>query len=258
MAQSQRPLAVVTGASSGIGRALAQQFAEHDFSLIIAAENEELDDAARELRALSEVEAVRVDLATREGVEQLWGAIKKDGRPVSALALNAGVGLGNRFVDQELSDILRLVELNVVSTVHLARLVIGEMVQRNEGKVLVTSSIASMSPGPYQALYNAGKSFEQSFADELKDTGVTVTALMPGPTETEFFERAGITDTKLGSGDKADAGEVARVGFEALMAGEGKVVAGDLKTKAEALGMRVLPDAVKAMMHRKQTEPGSA
>lgn len=203
-----------------------------------------------------------MDLATREGVEQLWGPIKKDGRPVSALALNAGVGLGNRFVDQELSDILRLLELNVVSTVHLARLVIGEMVHRNEGKVLVTSSIASMSPGPYQALYNASKSFEQSFAeaiaDELKDTGVTVTALMPGPTETEFFERAGITDTKLGSGDKADAGDVARVGFEALMAGEGKVVAGDLKTKAEALGMRVLPDAVKAMMHRKQTEPGSA
>jgi uncharacterized protein len=119
-----------------------------------------------------------------------------------------------------------------------------------------------MSPGPYQALYNASKSFVQSFAeavrDELRDSGVTVTALMPGPTATEFFERAGLEDTKLGSGEKADPAEVAKDGFEALMSGDAKVISGSLRTKAEAVAMRVLPDQAKAVMHRKRTEPGSA
>ena len=171
--------------------------------------------------------------------------------------------MGGEFArDQDLDDALRLVRLNVESTVHLAKRVVSDMASRGDGKVLFTSSLASESPGPYQALYNASKSFVQSFAeglaDELRDTDVTVTALMPGPTDTEFFERAGLEDTKLGSGDKDDPALVAKQGFEALMEGKTKINAGSLKSKAQAKAMKVLPDKAKAVFHRQETEPGSA
>lgn len=263
MSVAERPLAVVTGASSGIGLALASEFATHGYDLVIVAEDDELNDAARELASLTSVNAVQADLSTYEGVEEAYAAIQGESRPVAAVAFNAGVGLGGGFVDQRLEDALRLVELNVVSTVHLAHRVLPTMVAQGDGKVLFTSSIASMSPGPYQALYNASKSFVQSFAeavrDELRDSGVTITALMPGPTDTEFFDRAELTDTKLGASEnKADPADVARTGFEALMNGEAKVVAGGLATKVQATAMKVLPDKATAALHRKQTEPGSA
>src|SRR5215207_3552462 len=230
-----RPLAVVTGASSGIGRELAKQFAEHDFDLLITAEDAELDDAARELQALgATVEPVRVDLASPTGVDELYARITAAGRPVDALALNAGIGAGGAFVggaeETDLEQELRLVDLNVRSTVHLAKHVLRDMVARGEGRVLFTSSIASTMPGAFQAVYNASKSFVQSFAEalrnELKDTGVTVTSLMPGPTDTKFFERADMTDTRVGAGSKDDPATVAAQGFEAMMKGEEKVVAG--------------------------------
>jgi short-subunit dehydrogenase len=257
-----RPLAVVTGASSGIGRGLAKQFAENGFDLIVAAEDAELADAARELEGLgASVDAVRVDLATDDGVDQLYARIKAGGRPVDAVALNAGVGVGGPFLETDLKEELRLIDLNVRSTVHLAKHVVRDMVARGEGRVLITSSIASTMPGPFQAVYNASKSFDQSFAlalrNELKDTGVTVTSLMPGPTDTEFFERADMEDTKVGAGDKDDPADVARDGFEALMNGDERVVSASLKTKAQGRFSRVLPDSVKAEMHRKMAEPGS-
>jgi short-subunit dehydrogenase len=259
------PLAVVTGASSGIGLELARQFADHGYDVLVVAEDSELDSAAAELSSSTpaHIDKVQTDLAEYEGVGRLWEAIGRDGRPVAALALNAGVGLGGEFArDQDLDDALRLVRLNVESTVHLAKRVVSDMASRGDGKVLFTSSLASESPGPYQALYNASKSFVQSFAeglaDELRDTDVTVTALMPGPTDTEFFERAGLEDTKLGSGDKDDPALVAKQGFEALMEGKTKVNAGSLKSKAQAKAMKVLPDKAKAVFHRQETEPGSA
>jgi short-subunit dehydrogenase len=256
-------LAVITGASSGIGLELARQFAEHGFDLIVAAEDEELTAAASSLdRADLQVDAVRVDLATPAGVEQLYERIQASGRPVDALALNAGIGSGGAFTETELADELKLVDLNVRSVVHLAKLVVRDMVARGEGRVLITSSIASTMPGSFQAVYNASKSFDQSFAlalrEELKDTGVTVTALMPGPTDTEFFERADMLDTRVGAGEKDDPADVARDGFEALMAGDERVVSASLSTKIQARAGRVLPDGVKAQMHRKMAEPGSA
>jgi short-subunit dehydrogenase len=135
------------------------------------------------------------------------------------------------------------------------------MVERGEGKVLFTSSVASTKPGPFQAVYNASKSFDQSLAlalrNELKDTGVTITSLMPGPTDTEFFERAELEDTRVGASDsKDDPADVARDGFEALMSGEAKVVAGSMMNKLQA--SRAIPDSAKAEMHRKMAEPGSA
>jgi short-subunit dehydrogenase len=263
MTTTTRSLAVVTGASSGIGFELAKQFAEHDFDLIVAAEDEAIHAAASELEAIGvRVEPVQVDLSVASGVDVLYDRIASAGRPVEAVALNAGVGAGGAFAtDTTLEDELRVIDLNVRSTVHLAKRIVRDMVERNHGRILFTSSIASTMPGAYHAVYNASKSFVQSFAlalrNELQGTDVSVTSLMPGPTETEFFERADMLDTKLGAGDKDDPADVARDGFEALMAGDERVVSASLKTKLQGRGSRLLPDSAKAAMHRNLAKPGS-
>jgi short-subunit dehydrogenase len=258
-----RPLALVTGASSGIGRELAREFAEHGFDLVVTAEDARLDAVAAELRTSPvDVRDVRADLRTADGVEQLWSAVTATGRPLDAVALNAGVGKGGAFVDTELADELAIIDLNITSTVRLAKLVLRDMTARDEGRVLITSSIASTMPGSFQAVYNASKSFLQSFAEalqeELRDSAVTVTSLMPGPTETDFFRRADMEDTKVGASSKDDAGQVARQGFEALMKGERRVVAGSPGTRTQEAVGKVIPDALKAKMHRGMAEPGSA
>jgi short-subunit dehydrogenase len=262
---SGNPLAVVTGASSGIGFELAKQFAEHGYDLLIAAEDDAIEQAAADFRrdGQNQVLPVRVDLATYEGVESLYEAILATGRPVDAIALNAGRGIGGDFTNQtDLTDELNVIDVNVTSTVHLAKRVLPDMVARNAGDVLFTSSIASEMPGTYQAVYNASKSFVQSFAEalrnELKDTDVTITALMPGPTDTNFFHRAEMDDTKVGSSSKDDPAVVAKQGFEALMKGKEKVVAGSTKTKVQAQASKITPDSAKAQMHRKMAEPGGA
>jgi len=261
---STRGLAVVTGASSGIGFELAKQFAQHDFDLIIAAEDDAIHAAAAELEALGgvSVEPAQVDLAADGGVDELYRRITGDGRPIEAVALNAGIGAGGAFaMDTALEDELRLIDLNVRSTVHLAKHVVRDMVDRDQGRILFTSSIASTMPGAFQAVYNASKSFVQSFAlalrNELKDTQVTVTSLMPGPADTEFFERADMLDTKVGASEKDDPADVARDGFDALMAGDERAVSASLATKLQGRGSRLLPDSAKAALHRRMAEPGS-
>lgn len=261
---SSRHLALITGASSGIGFELAKLFADNDFDLVIAAEDQGIDRAAAELESRgATITTLQVDLATEQGVDELYRRTSEIGRPLDAVALNAGVGAGGAFAtDTELADELRIVDLNVRSTVQLAKYVVRDMVARGEGRILFTSSIASTMPGAFQAVYNASKSFVQSFAlalrNELKDSGVSITSLMPGPTDTEFFERADMLDTKVGTMDQDDPEDVARDGFEALMAGEERVVSHSLKTKLQGRASRVMPDGVKAELHRKQAEPGSA
>jgi uncharacterized protein len=258
---SSRPLAVVTGASSGIGFELAKQFAQNGFDLLIAAEDDAIAQAAAELESYGgAVQSSQVDLATYDGVEHLYRLVTAAGRPVDAIALNAGVGAGGEFVNgTKLEDELQVIDLNVKSTVHLAKRVLPDMVSRGEGRVLFTSSIASTMPGPYHAVYNASKSFVQSFAEairyEVKDSGVTVTALMPGPTDTEFFERADMADTKAAQ-SADDPAEVAEQGFKALMKGEEKVVGGATKNKLQAKMGAVTPDSAKAAMAAKLHEPG--
>jgi short-subunit dehydrogenase len=258
-----RPLAVITGASSGIGLGLARQCAEHGFDLVVAADDRRIAWAAEELRrAGAEVTDVQVDLATPSGVEALHRAIAGLGRPVEALLLNAGTGTGGAFVDVDLADDLRVVDLNVRCTVHLAKLVVPGMVQRGAGRVLMTSSIAADLPGTYQATYNASKAFVQSFAlalrAELKGSGVTVTSLMPGPTDTSLFERApGMEGTRIADGPKDDPADVAADGFAAMMAGDERVVSSSLRTKIELLGTRILPDSLKAELHRIMSAPRS-
>jgi uncharacterized protein len=246
--------AVITGASSGIGLELARVFKEHDFDLLLAAEDERIHQVASELGA----RAVQVDLATREGVEELARSID---RPLDAIALNAGVGVGGPFVETSFEDERKMIELNVVGTVHLAKLVLPRMVERGAGRLLFTASMAATMPAAFTAVYGGTKAFVLMFAEairnELKDTGVSVTAFMPGPTETEFFERAGMMDTPVGEKDKDDPAQVARKGFEAMMRGEDATVVGSLMTRLQGRMNEVLPEKAKAQAHRKLAEPES-
>lgn len=257
------PLAVVTGASSGIGLELAKQFAQHGFDLLVTAENDDINAAADTLRGTgAKVDTVAADLATYDGVAALCGKITSMGRPVDAIAINAGVGVGGPFLQNDLKEELNLINLNVVSSVHLAKCVLKDMVARGSGRVLFTSSIAADGPGPFEACYAASKAFILSFAEalrnELKDTGVSVTALQPGPTDTNFFNRARMEDTKVASGKKSDPADIARAGFDALMAEKDHIVAGSTKTKVEGVLSHVMPETTKANQHRKEAEPGSA
>ncbi len=260
---SNRQFAVVTGASSGIGYELAKQFAQNNFDLLIAAEGAGINTAARELETLgAKVQVLQVDLAAHEGVHKLQSAIRASGQPVDAIAINAGVGVSGPFAETDLAAELNMVELNVVSTLHLAKFIVKEMVARGSGRILFTSSIAATMPTPYETVYGATKAFVRSLSqglrEELKDTGVTVTALMPGATETNFFHRAGADDTKLGAGKKDNAAEVAKEGFEALMAGKDHVVTGAFTNKLQAAAGYTLPDPLVAKAHAGQSKPGSA
>lgn len=260
MSQNTRPLAVVTGASTGIGYELAKCCAGQSFDLLIAADEPEIQKAAMEIKTLGvSVEAVEADLATLSGVEKLYSAIND--RPVAALLANAGRGLGKGFLDQELSAWKKVVDTNIIGTLSLVQKIGRDMRAIKTGRILITGSIAGFMPGTYQAVYNGTKAFLDSFSyalrHELKDTGVTVTCLMPGATETEFFERADMMDTKIGQSKKADAAKVAKAGFEAMMKGEGEVITG-WQNKLRAAIASVLPAEITAEQHRKTAAPGSA
>lgn len=253
-------LALVTGASTGIGRAFAQVLVENGYDVVVAADEPEIHQAAAELAASGQqAVAVQTDLATEAGVQDLWEAATKNGRMPSIGVLNAGIGVNGRFDQTALEDDLALVDLNVRSTVHLAKLLTREMVRNGEGRLLVTSSIAAVAPGPYMATYAASKAFVHSFAEgirqELKDTGVTVTSLMPGPTDTEFFSRAEMEDTKLAQADRDDPYDVAREAFDALMAGRSSVVSGSFTNRIQAELGTHLPDALAAPILARMAKP---
>jgi len=254
------PFAIVTGASTGIGLELAKRCAKEGYDLLIAADEPEIETAAASLRgAGTKVEAVQADLATTEGVDKLYAAAR--GRRVDALLANAGRGLGHAFLDQDFAKARRVVDTNVTGTIYLIHKVGNDMRRHNSGKILITGSIAGFTPGSFQAVYNGTKAFLNSFSfalrEELKDSKVTVTCLMPGATETEFFRRADMMDTAVGTAEKDDAAEVAKTGFDAMMKGEGDVVSG-LKNKVTSAAANVTPAGVLAARHRKMAEPGTA
>jgi len=259
MASHTRPLAIVTGASSGIGYELAKCCAEHGFDLLIAADQPSINDAAQDFQALGvAVEAIEADLATLEGVDKLYAATQ--GRPVDALLANAGHGLGHAFLDQDFDAVRHVIDTNITGTLYLIRKVGREMRARSQGRILITGSVAGFMPGTFQAVYNGTKAFLNSFSfalrNELHDTDVTVTCLMPGATETEFFARADMLDTKVGQAEKDDPAEVAKTGFDAMMQGEGDVVYG-WKNKLQTAMANVTPASLLAEQHRKKAEPGS-
>ena len=259
MADTLRPLAVVTGASTGIGFELAGCCARDGYDLVIVANEPEIHAAQTKLSALgATVEAFEADLATPEGCEQVYAALK--GRPVAALLANAGVGLGKGFLDQEFEAWSRVVDTNVMGTLYLIQKIGRDMRARREGKILITGSIAGFMPGTYQAVYNGSKAFLDSFSfalrHEIKESGVTVTCLMPGATETEFFARADMLDNKVGTDEKDSPAFVAKQGFEAMKNGEGQVIAG-WKNKMQAAIAHVVPSDVTAEMHAKMAKPGT-
>jgi short-subunit dehydrogenase len=260
MTKNKGKLAIVTGASTGIGYELAKFCAEDGFDLLIAADEPDIQDAAEDFKKLGvNVEAIEADLATTEGVDALYSAI--EGRAVDALLANAGRGLGGAFLDQEFDDVRHIIDTNITGTIYLAQKVGRDMRSRGQGRILFTGSIAGFMPGSFNAAYNGTKAFVDSFSfalrNELKESGVTVTCLMPGATETEFFERADMLDTKVGQSKKDDPVDVAKVGFKAMMNGEGDVVAG-WKNKLQSAAALVTPSDVLAEQHRKMAEPGSA
>lgn len=253
-------LALVTGASSGIGFELAKLFAEDGYDLIVAADDDGIHAAAGKLAAAgTDVTPVQVDLRHADDVERLFRTATENGRHLAAAALNAGTGRGGQFIEGDLDSDFNVVDLNVRSTVHLSKLVLRDMASHGSGKVLYTSSIVSQMPGSLQAMYNASKSFIQSFAealhDEMRGTGVTVTSLMPGPTDTNFFARVGMADTVVGRMPKDDPAKVAKQGYDAMRRGDQKVVASSLLSKTLGMANRVLPDSVKAVANRLISQP---
>ena len=260
--EMNRPLAMVTGASTGIGYELAIFCAKEGFDLLVVADEPEINDAAAQLRNYGvEVQAVEADLATLEGVDEFYEAAA--GRPVDALLANAGHGLGGAFLDQDFDEVQHVIDTNITGTVYLIQKVGQDMRDRGRGRILITGSIAGFTPGTYNAVYNASKAFIDSFSfalrSELKDVApeVTVTCLMPGATETEFFDRAGMEDTEIAQSKKDDPVDVAKVGFEAMMKGEGDVVSG-FKNKVMSTVANVTPSGVLAEQHKKKAKPGSA
>jgi short-subunit dehydrogenase len=260
MMSNEEKFAVVTGASTGIGLELARQCLDHGFVVLIAADEPEVLNAAASLRGNGrQVEAVQTDLSTTEGVDKLIDAIK--GRSVDALLANAGRGLGRGFLDQDFKRARLVIETNIVGTVYLIHKIGNEMRQRNAGKILITGSIAGFIPGSFQAVYNGTKAFLNSFSfalrEELKDTKVTVTCLMPGATDTEFFRRAHMMDTDVGTTEKDDPADVAKNGFDAMMRGDGDIVSG-MKNKIQSAVANITPAPVLAKQHRKMAAPGTA
>ena len=252
--------AIVTGASTGIGFELAKRCLDNGYDVLMAADEPQILDAAASLRGSGkQVEALEVDLSTIEGVDKLYAAAK--GRPVDALLANAGRGLGHAFLDQDFDRARLVIDTNVTGTVYLIHKIGNDMRRRNAGKILITGSIAGFIPGSFQAVYNGTKAFLNSFSfalrEELKETDVTVTCLMPGATETDFFERADMMDTDVGTTKKDDPADVAKTGFDAMMRGDGDVVAG-LKNKIQSAVANVTPAPILAKQHRKMAEPGTA
>jgi short-subunit dehydrogenase len=260
MAPPSGTLAVITGASTGIGYELAMQCAKHGFDLVVVADEPAIHRAARDFHMLGvRVDAVEADLATLKGVDELYEQLT--GRTVSALLANAGRGLGKGFLDQDFDDIRRVGDTNITGTLYLIHKVGNDMRRCGEGRILITGSIAGFMPGTFQAVYNGTKAFLDSFSfalrAELKGSGVTVTCLMPGATETDFFERADMLDTKVGQAKKDDPAEVAKIGFDAMMAGKGDVVSG-WQNKLQSAIANVTPAGMLAEMHRGMAEPQSS
>lgn len=255
-----RRLAFITGSSSGIGLELAKQFALHGFDVAISGSSNKIYEAAEEIRSMGvEAYPFKADASTYEGVESFWKFTAGLGRPVEAAVLNVGIAIGGRFTENTLEDEFRVLAINVTGTVHMAKRVVQHMVPNGRGKILIVSSVSATLPTPYETVYGPSKAFGFSFAEslreELRETGVTVTALLPGATNSEFHANAGMAKTRIGLSQKNDKTLVARQGFEALMNDIDHVVGGDEETRKAVIDNRTTPETVKAARHAELTHP---
>lgn len=256
----ERPLAVVTGASSGIGFAFAKLLAARGFDLVLAADEAEIVEAATRIRTPgTRVWEIETDLSTLAGVDALHGLVERLARPVDILIANAGRGLGGQFLDQDFAQIRRVLDTNVTGTVCLTQRIGRDMRRRGSGRILIVGSIAGFIPGSFQAVYHGTKAFIYNFtlalADELRDSGVSVTCLMPGVTDTQFFRRADMLDTEAGrSTSKDDPAQVAEEGLLALMEGRREVITG-WRNKVLSLVAHVTPASILSWQNRRLSAP---
>ncbi len=253
--------ALITGASDGIGYELAKCFAKGGYNLILVARSQDdLERVAKELTYDYNIQAYTIiaDLMQRESAYKVYDQVKSENLQVDVLVNNAGQGVWGAFTGTDLNDELAIIELNVISLVVLTKLFLKEMVARDSGKVLQLASIASKAPHPFLAVYAATKAFvyhfTQGLINELKDSNVTMTALLPGPTDTDFFNKAGMQNTvAVMEEDLADPADVARDGYDALQNGESRIISG-FKNKMQAMMGNFMTDQMSAEQVRKQME----
>lgn len=257
----QKKCALVTGATSGIGKEIAKLLAKDQYNLVIVArDQDELNNTANELKSESgiEVQTLAKDLFNRDAVFQVYDEVKAQGYEVDILVNDAAQGQYGLFVDNDLNRELDIIQLNIGAVVILTKLFLKDMVARGDGKILNVASIAGKVPGPYQAVYHGTKAFVHSFSEsirsELKDTGVTITSLLPGPTDTDFFNKADMQDSKILQQGMSDPADVAKDGYDALMAGTDMVVSG-FKNKVQVAMNNIIPDNIVADMMKEQQEP---
>lgn len=243
----QRQTTLITGASSGIGRDLAELFAQAGDNVVLVARNaDRLGHLATELQTRFKVGAVAVpiDLADPAAPEELFHLMHEQGIDVDTLVNNAGFGTHGPFAQADPHEQLQMLQVNVVALTALTRLFLPAMVRRKRGRVLNVASTAAFQPGPLMAVYYASKayvlSFSEAIAAELHRTGVTVTALCPGPTATEFHTRANIANTKLFQANTMTSMDVARAGYQGLLRGKRIVIPG-AKNKLLASAVRFTP-----------------
>jgi short-subunit dehydrogenase len=258
--ENQQKTALITGGTSGIGKELAKLFAKDQYNLIIVARDQgELDTTASELGTLGiKVETIAKDLSNMDDAFALCQEIGD--RQVDVLVNDAGQGVYGLFKDNDIERELDIIHLNICATVILTKHFVQQMAARGEGKILNLGSIAGKVPGPWQAVYHATKAFVLSFTtavrEEMKDSGITFTALMPGITDTDFFNKAGMNDSKAlqAEGVKANPADVAKDGYDALMAGDDRIISG-FGNKMQVNMANMMPDSAAAHGMYEQQEP---
>jgi len=253
---------LITGGSMGIGLALAEEFAKNGHDLILVARfTGELLKAKEQLLPYGvEVIIKQRDLFDPQAAFDLYNELVSEGRVVEILVNNAGQGLYGLFEYTDIRRELAIINLNICSMVVLSKLFLKDMLMRGRGRILNLSSIASKSPGPWQSVYHGTKAFVQSFSEalrsEVKDRGTVITALLPGATDTDFFRKAGMEQSRIAQ-DKdqlADPADVARDGYKALMANADMVVSG-FKNKLNVWMSNIMPDSIAADNMKSQQEP---
>lgn len=250
--------ALITGASSGIGKELAKVFAQNNYDLVLVSQNQErLEAVANELRAnySIDIRIIAKNLVSYDSAKEIYEQVSSDGIEITALVNDAGMGIGGKFTDISLERQIDIVKLNIEALISLTHMFLQPMLKQNKGEILNVGSIAGFEPGPLLAVYHASKafviSFSQSLAEELKDTDIQISCLCPGATDTNFFKRAGIENTKVLKSDKlADPAVVAQEGFNALMNGN-TIFVHSAKNKTFTFLRRVTPFSLQTKLNKK-------
>lgn len=253
--------ALITGASSGIGFELAKLFAKEQYNLVIVGRNRSaLETLASQLKNAHEIEVfcIEANLFKEDAPLNIYNEVNSRGIRIEALINNAGQGEYGLFTETDLDRETEIIQLNIIATLSLTKYFLKDMIAQGGGKILNVGSIAGEVPGPYHSVYHGTKAFINSWSEalrsEVKEKGITVTLLLPGATDTDFFNKAGMQESKIMDSNLSDPEKVARDGFEALISGDDKIISG-VKNKALVAASHVISDSAAAEMMKKQQEP---